>query len=138
MAGQRFVGVDVGTSAVRACVIDEREAVLAETRVALPPPRREGAMLEQAPQVWRDAMQQALRRLAPTLASAEGVQLALDGTSGSVLVVDDAGQPLAPVCCMRMPGRRPRQRASARSAPSTRRAPGRCRAPARGWPRRFG
>lgn len=86
-----FVGVDLGTSGVRACAIDAAHRVLARHAVALPPPRREGLAVEQDPELWW----QAVVRVLDAVAREHRITaLAVDGTSGTVLVSDAHGSPL--------------------------------------------
>lgn len=91
-----FIGIDFGTSGCRGVVIDVAGAIIAEAAVPLPPSRSNGDEVEQSPQHWW----QALAQLMPTLLSqcdpAAIHALALDGTSGTVLLTDPAGDPLTP------------------------------------------
>lgn len=89
----RFLGIDVGTSACRACVIDADGVPLALASAPLPPPisAPEGGW-EQDPACWWQALTQALAQLDLT-----GVRaLAVDATSATVLITDANGQPLHP------------------------------------------
>lgn len=91
-----YIGIDIGTSGCRGMVIDAAGAVVAEAAVSLPPSHIRGNQVEQLPQQWW----QALERLLPVLLSqcdpAAIRAIALDATSGTVLLTDPAGDPLTP------------------------------------------
>ena len=91
-----FIGIDVGTSACRACAIDQGAEIIAEARVELPAATRSGARVEQSPQLWWETLTETLgalcRRVDPTRVS----HLAVDGTSATLLLCDRHGEPLTP------------------------------------------
>ncbi|AJY38178.1 FGGY-family carbohydrate kinase (plasmid) [Burkholderia humptydooensis] len=93
-----FIGIDIGTSGVRAVAQDESGAVLAQSRKPLPAPRREGssgARITQDPALWWTAVETALHALLDQVDRASVTALAVDGTSGTLLLCDDAGRPLS-------------------------------------------
>ena len=51
-----YLGVDCGTSAVKAVVVDESERVIAASERAYRPDHPRPLWSEQAPEVWRDAL----------------------------------------------------------------------------------
>jgi len=82
------IGIDVGTSGVRAALVDAAGAPLAWGTAPLPAERRRD------PEAWWLAVGQALDALRAG-ADFSGVRaVAVDGTSGTVLPVDAAGAPL--------------------------------------------
>ena len=91
-----FIGIDVGTSACRACAIDEHAAALAEARTDLPAPVRNGARVEQDARIWwrtlTDTLDVLCKHLNPTRVS----RIAVDGTSATLLLCDKHGTPLTP------------------------------------------
>ena len=91
-----FVGIDLGTSGCRAVAVDREGGVHAEAGVAMPLPRREGDRSEQDPAIWRDAVNAVLARIAQQIDPASAHALAVDGTSGTLLLADEAGAPLTP------------------------------------------
>ncbi|HHJ12942.1 MAG TPA: carbohydrate kinase [Gammaproteobacteria bacterium] len=91
-----FVGIDVGTSGLRACAIDAHERVLADAAQRLPPPLRSGAAVEQDPGIWREALHMVLERLARSLHRHKVQRIALDGTSSTLLLCNREGRPLTP------------------------------------------
>lgn len=91
-----YIGVDVGTSGVRTVAIDAQGTIHAQGRARLPPPitTPNGAQ-EQEPELWWAAVVEASRRLAAMLpATSHPTALALDATSGTLLLADAEGHPL--------------------------------------------
>lgn len=82
-----YLGLDFGTSGARACVINDAKAVVHAQRVAYAAPDR------QAPKDWRTALLELLHGLPQDIA-AQLRGIAIDGTSGTVLLCD---ADLAPV-----------------------------------------
>jgi sugar (pentulose or hexulose) kinase len=91
-----FIGIDVGTSACRACAVDDAGVLLAEARTPLPPPRRHGACVEQDPAFWWSALNDTLHRLGRQFESRGLQRVAIDATSATLLLCDSAGSPLSP------------------------------------------
>lgn len=82
------LGIDLGTSGVRAALIDAGGEVRAETSLPLAPAARRDP----------EALWQAVREALLALPMREAVRrIAVDGTSGSVLVIDERGTPLSPL-----------------------------------------
>ncbi len=97
-----FAGVDLGTGGVRALAADSKGRVLASAQETLSAsPAASAGRHEQEPSAWRAAMTAALRKLSAGLAAA-GVKperlagLAVDGTSGTLAVMDAQGRALRP------------------------------------------
>ncbi len=91
-----YLGIDVGTSGCRAMLIDASEQVIATSVVDLPTPQRDGPRIEQDPELWWDGLAACLRRLAQLAPLTAVRRLALDATSGTVLLGDNAGHALGP------------------------------------------
>lgn len=92
------IGIDVGTSGVRAIAIDAGSRVRGQSAcpMAAPEVAADGA-IRQDPAVWWEAVGRALRELTAGLGPDAAVRsLAVDGTSGTLLLADSAGRPLAP------------------------------------------
>ena len=84
-----FLGLDFGTSGARACVIDNATVIVWQHRVTYPAP--DG----QTPSDWRNALHSLLSALPEDIAA--GLQgIALDGTSGTVLLCDVGLHPCSP------------------------------------------
>ena len=95
-AGSLHLGLDLGTSGVRAVVIDAQGALQSTAREPLPPPQREGPRMRQDPALWWDAVQRVLAAALAPLERSRLASLAVDGTSGTLLLTDAEGTPLAP------------------------------------------
>lgn len=91
-----YLGIDVGTSGVRSCVIDAAGAVLATVRTPLPAPRRLGAAVEQDPMLWWSALNDNLDTLKTQTDLARVAAVCLDATSSTLLLCDAHGTPLTP------------------------------------------
>ncbi len=90
-----FLGIDAGTSGIRLILIDRNDDPVAEARAPLPPSRRDGSRSEQNPADWWQALRNAFESLDPAL-RLRITAIAIDGTSGTVLLADGQGRPLHP------------------------------------------
>ncbi len=99
-----FLGIDVGTSGIRAVVIDKQHKVIAQAQQALPPGRpwivnKQTIGFAQQPQQWWSVLTSVIRQLSDELSSQTCFclkninSLAIDGTSGTVLLADQSGEP---------------------------------------------
>lgn len=88
-----FLGIDIGTSGVRACAIDGEERVVGAASVALPPPRQDGAGIDQEPEFWWRATVEAIQALGRSVDLGGVWRIAIDGTSGTLLLLDSSGRP---------------------------------------------
>lgn len=91
-----FVGIDLGSSGCRAMAIDHQAQICAQAVVALPLPQRKGLCIEQDPKLWWDAVQSVLAKLVASLSSPAIAAMAVDGTSGTILLTDGNGVALTP------------------------------------------
>ena len=62
----------------------------------MPPPQRDGAAVTQDPAVWWHGVLRALQRLGRDFDLRRIGRVAVDGTSGTLLLTDAAGHPLTP------------------------------------------
>jgi D-ribulokinase len=84
-----FLGLDFGSSGARACVIDHDKSIVWEQHIVYSDPAR------QTPAEWRAALHSLLSALPQHIASSlQG--LAIDGTSGTVLLCDAGLEPCSP------------------------------------------
>ena len=90
------VGIDLGTTSCRTCVVERSGRQVAFTSVPLPAPVRTESRVEQAPEQWWDATTRALGTVLDKVARRAVRSIAVDGTSGTLLVADERGMPLAP------------------------------------------
>jgi D-ribulokinase len=92
-----FLGIDLGTSGVRAVAIDGTPDELASAACPLPPVERPAAgYSQQDPRLWWTATVQVLRALVRSLPNHRPRCLAVDGTSATVLLCGADGQPRTP------------------------------------------
>lgn len=91
-----FLGIDMGTSACRAVAIDGDGVVAGQASVPLEAPRRDGAGVEQQASVWWAALTAAVFHLGEQVPLRRVRAVAVDGTSGTLLIGDTRGNPLTP------------------------------------------
>ncbi len=92
-----FLGIDLGTSGVRAIVIDQNQAILAQSFKSLPPSiSLQTGWFEQNPQDWWDAVLAVIQAVIQQCPQIKIQRLAIDGTSGTILLCDRAGRPISP------------------------------------------
>ncbi len=91
-----YLGIDIGTSGVRGCVIDDTATLITQASVPLPTPCSDGEAIEQSPQMWWDAVQTVLQALQENGDLTQVKAIAIDGTSGTVLLTDKHNNPLTP------------------------------------------
>lgn len=96
MDNPTFIGIDLGTSGCRACLIDTDENLLDEVRASFPEPIITGNKVEQDPQIWWDVVQSVLTELCQHPAARSLAAISVDATSSTVLVTDENYQPLSP------------------------------------------
>lgn len=92
-----FLGIDVGTSGIRASLIDASGTELTGHR--LPFATTERALTEQNPENWWRLLDRLLQELGERCARTNippPVAIALDGTSGSILACRQNGDPASP------------------------------------------
>lgn len=82
-------GIDLGTSGCRIIVIGHDTEVQAEAHITYP----SGAA--QTPELWWLSVQKLIHSLPPTI-QAGLAAIAVDGTSGTILLTDEAGNPTTP------------------------------------------
>jgi xylulokinase len=93
-----FLGLDLGTSALKALIVDDREAVRAETEEKLATDHPVPRASEQDPHMWLRAVETVLRRLYATApaAMAEVAAIGLSGQMHATVLLDDADRPVRP------------------------------------------
>ena len=94
---ESYLGIDIGTSGVRAILISGDTRVLASASSTLPASRNHHDMLCQQPEDWWHAVLDCLQKIT-LLHDCSGLQaIAIDGTSGTTLLTDTRNQPISPV-----------------------------------------
>lgn len=90
------IGIDLGTSGVRACAIDADDRILREASVALPASTgTKPGHYQQDPSDWWRCCLTVLDDLLQDQAL-QPQRIAVDGTSGTLLLCDSSGAPLSP------------------------------------------
>ncbi|MEM8551534.1 MAG: xylulokinase [Pseudomonadota bacterium] len=91
-----FLGLDLGTSGLKALLIDEEQNAVAEATAPLSVSRPHPGWSEQDPQDWIDAAEGALRALSgkANLSAVRGI--GLSGQMHGATLYDDAHRPLRP------------------------------------------
>jgi len=91
-----WLGLDLGTQSVRAMVVSGTGETLAAGSHKLTS-RRDGPRHEQDPEEWWSAISAACQAAFAELSASFIVQgVAVDGTSGTILLADGNGSPLTP------------------------------------------
>lgn len=90
------LGIDLGTSGCRIVVIDATLTPVASAEVSLPPPQRNDNRSEQDAMIWWEAVQQVMVELGRRIDPGDIKAIAVDGTSGSIVLCDEHGQPVLP------------------------------------------
>ncbi len=93
-----YLGIDVGTSAVKAVIVDERQVVVAEANVPLSISRPQDLWSEQNPESWWQAVQDALHQLRTDQPSVfEDIRgIGLSGQMHGAVLLDGTDRPLRP------------------------------------------
>ncbi len=96
-----FLGIDIGTSGVRSSVIDESGIQVSAARVDMPVPGRIGGRPCQNSETWWAGVKECIHAQAEALSKRKLEMLeihaiAVDGTSGSMVLVDRALNPVTP------------------------------------------
>ena len=96
MKSNLYLGLDLGTSGCRAVVIDAGGIVHAQAALAYAAPKRTGVNVEQNPNVWWHGTVEVLQAVLRQVDAHHVRALAVDATSGTVLLADAQGHPLTP------------------------------------------
>lgn len=91
-----FVGLDLGTSGLKAVLIDDNQVVLAEATAQLSTSRPQSGWSEQDPQSWLDACETVMRSLASSHSLDAVRGIGLSGQMHGATLIDAAGKALRP------------------------------------------
>ena len=86
-----FAGIDLGTSGVRGVCIDEQLQTRFSAVVAFDKQNDN----RRDPRIWWKAVVSVIEQLIEQVDASHIVSIAIDGTSGTMIAVDDEGQPLS-------------------------------------------
>ncbi len=91
-----YVGIDLGTSACQIVAIDEKGELLAQAGAPIPLPVKSENQITQDPLLWWKAVSASLKQLIKEIGPDRIAALAVDGTSGTLLLTDAKGVPVTP------------------------------------------
>ena len=90
------LGIDFGTSGVRAIVLDAAAVPCAEVALSLPASVHQQGQWRQTPADWWQALDKLMQMLGQQIDLQQIESLLLDGTSATLLLADKRGQALTP------------------------------------------
>lgn len=98
MTGPTYLGLDLGTSSLKAILVDQRQRVLASATVAIETARPQPLWSEQAPEDWWQATEQAVLALRrrDSQAFAGLAAIGLSGQMHGAVLIGADGRPLRP------------------------------------------
>jgi len=88
------LGIDIGTSGIRAVLLGRDGDVLGMSQTAMVLPEQSFGRLWQDAHVWAAALDEVLLGLKAKIAAHQVLALALDGTSGTIVPIDRNGAPI--------------------------------------------
>lgn len=91
-----YIGIDLGTSGCRAVAIEHNGSVIASGSEDLPESTGDELCREQQPQDWWKAVCNVLSAVLASIDAQRVTAIAVDGTSGTLFLADNQGQPLGP------------------------------------------
>ncbi|MCP4075197.1 MAG: FGGY-family carbohydrate kinase [Gammaproteobacteria bacterium] len=91
-----YLGIDFGTSGCRATVINSQKEIIAEVKQPLAPPDHQCGMIQQNASIWLQGLDDLFQQLSTKLDLKKIIRLAIDGTSGTVIICNSQGKPLLP------------------------------------------
>jgi len=91
-----YIGIDLGTSGVRACAISDNKNLLHICKTSLPEPKKQGSYITQDANLWWQATENVLSELFTHIDVNNVNAISVNGTSGTVLLCNAEGIPLAP------------------------------------------
>lgn len=90
-----YIGIDLGTSGIRICGIDEQGNPLIEVSQNLPASRIDGTNISQHAEDWQHVLKSLFEQIHQQADLTQLKAIAIDGTSGSVLLTDEQGYPVS-------------------------------------------
>ena len=93
---QLLLGVDLGTSGLKAVAVDLRGDVVGQCQVGYPTSRPEPGAAEQDPSQWLTALASALADLRSQLPTAQWLSLGLSGMIPTLVTTNADGEPVGP------------------------------------------
>ena len=91
-----YIGLDLGTSGLKAVLIDDQQAILAEATASLEATRPQAGWSEQGPADWLDAADTAMQALGAQVSLAAVKSIGLSGQMHGATLIDANGEVLRP------------------------------------------
>jgi hypothetical protein len=91
-----YIGIDLGTTGCRIIAVDGNGLIKAEASAPIATPVRNNDQVTQDPTLWWNAASGCLQNLLKKIDTQRVRAIAVDGTSGTLLLTDDKGSPVAP------------------------------------------
>ncbi len=91
-----YLGIDMGTGGCRVVAINQAGDVLAQVGAPIPMPMKTDSQITQDANLWWKALSAALTNLLKEVPAAKVAAIAVDGTSGTLLLCDKKGIPTQP------------------------------------------
>jgi xylulokinase len=91
-----YVGIDLGTTGCRVLAVNAAGEMLAHSAAPFPAAMKNDDQVTQDPTRWWKAVSDSLQHLLRQINPAAVRAIAVDGTSGTVLLADKSGAPLTP------------------------------------------
>jgi len=87
-----YLGIDVGTSGIRAIVLDASAQICYQQQVSMPLPNKQHNTSEQDPSEWIKCLESLLSDLSKTAIAPRITHCMLDATSSTILLCNEKGQ----------------------------------------------
>ena len=91
-----FIGIDLGTTGCRTIAVDDSGKLHGEMSAPIPTPPHKDDEVAQDPTVWWKAVTGCLQNLLKEIDPQRVQAIAVDGTSGTLLLCDTKGNPVTP------------------------------------------
>ena len=90
-----YLGIDFGTSGVRASIINSEKKEIYNCQVPIPLPLEHNNIISQDPKIWWDAFLALCNNLKENFDVKNILKISVNGTSGTILLTDYEGMPLS-------------------------------------------
>ena len=100
MSTEVFLGIDIGTSGIRACCIDNKAEEIASSHLAFDKEQLDDGRTEQDPNIWLQQLDQLILEISQQLRQLQTPRqigaIAIDGTSSTLIACKKDGTALSP------------------------------------------
>ena len=91
-----YVGIDLGSTGCRAVAINQDAEIIAQSEAPIPAATRKENQFTQDPTRWWKAVSDCLESIVGQIDARAVRAIAVDGTSGTMLLTDERGSPVTP------------------------------------------